>query len=389
MLLLGADRGFLGLLTIIGVAANTIQFLTPLFLERFTNRKKLLLWIRGIMLLINIGFIGAIPLFPVGQQTALTMTAVSVLTVNMLSALYAPGMTVWHLQSIPPNVRTGYFSLITMTAGAVTYSLNLLGSKLVDIFKANGAEYQGLLILRCVALALAAFDMYLLSKVKEYSYERVEKPPAFLDLFVRPFREKLYLRTVAVGVLWSFSANIPGTYFTVYLLEEVKTTYSYLTLINFLYVPVVLLLTPVWRKILGRFSWFKTLYIAMSMYLVQYLGLAFVARPTLWLYPVIAVFAYLMAVGINLSFSAIPYVNMPKQNQTMSIGFYSTAANLSALVGLTLGREFVLRMEGVRVSLFGMTLGNLQLLMLVTAVAMAVATLLIYLLQRNLPRPEN
>jgi len=390
LLLLNADDGFIGLMSMVGTAANMLQLFAPLLLERFARRKKMILWLRSIALLINIVFIGLIPMFPASHQMSLTMTMIAVLIVNLISAFNAPAVNIWQLQSLPPNVRTSYFSLITMTAGAIASCANLLGSWLVDIFKANGAEYYGLLALRAVALALAAYDIFLWSKVTELPYESAgEKRPSMVQLLIHPFREKLYLRTVGVAVLWSFAANIPGMYYTVYLLDELKTPYTYLTLVSFMYVPIVLFLTPVWRKILQKFSWFKTLYIAMGLYAIYYVGLALVTPSTLWLYPVSVVWAFLMAVGINLSFTSIPYVNIPEKNQTMSIGFYSTMANLAALAGIWLGREFVLNMEEVRVTVLGVVMGNRQLLVLGAGGMIALAALGIYFLQRKIPRPEN
>ena len=64
--------------------------------------------------------------------------------------------------------------------------------------------------------------------------------------------------------------------------------------------------------------------------------LALVTKGTLFLYPVALILAYVFAIGINLSFTGIPYVNMPAKNQTMFIGFYSSAANLAALLLLSM-----------------------------------------------------
>ena len=386
LLLMNADDSFIGNMTMIAVAVNMLQLFAPLLLERYASRKRLLMRLRWILFAINILFIGLIPLFPIAQQAKLAMTAISIFVVNLINALISPGITVWHIQSIPPNVRSSFYALITMTVGAVVAICNLINSAVVDMFRAANMEYWGLLSLRVVAFGFAALDMYLYRKVEEYPYPD-DGPNArkfgVRDMLVKPFRERRYLRTVAVTFLWNLAANIPGSYFTVYLLKNMEVSYTYIMLVNMINIPIVLFLTPVWRKLLTRFSWFKTLYIAMALYLLHFIGVAFVTKDTLWMFPVFCIWAYIMAIGINLSFTSIPYVNIPEKNQTLFIGFYSTAANFAAFLGVLLGKEFLLNTEGMWISVLGTAMMNKQILMLVTAGVMAIATGGIALLTRK------
>ena len=78
-------------------------------------------WIYSVF---NVLLIGLIPIFPAARQARLAMVAVSVLIVNVLNAFMAPGLTVWHIQSIPGEVRKPFFSLITMTVGAIVALAN-------------------------------------------------------------------------------------------------------------------------------------------------------------------------------------------------------------------------------------------------------------------------
>lgn len=388
LLLLNADDAFIGTMSMIGTAANMLQFLAPLLLERFPRRKAMLTVLRGILYVLNVAFVCVIPLFPVGAQFKLTMLAITILLVNIINALIAPGLTIWHVQSVPNNVRQQFYSLITMTVGAVVALVNLAGSAVVDFMTARGMEYAGFAIVRVVAFILCAVEMVLYSRIKEYPYESSGRSFSLKELFTEPFKHKLYLRTVAVAFLWCFAANIPSSYYTVYLLRDLGVSYSYITVLSMLNVPVVLLLTPAWRKVLGKFGWFKTLYVAMAVYLMHYVILALVTKGTLFLYPVALILAYVFAIGINLSFTGIPYVNMPAKNQTMFIGFYSSAANLAALLGVTLGKYFVLFTEKMHLDMFGFMVGNKQALMLVTAALVAAATIGVRAIDKKTPQDQ-
>ena len=368
LLLLNADDAFIGTVTMIATAANMLQFVAPLFLERFKHRKVLLTTLRGILYLINVLFIGLIPLFPVGSQFKLTMLAISLLLVNIINALIAPGLSIWHVQSIPNNVRQAFFSVVTMTVGAVVAVCNLAGSKLVDIMTAHGMEYQAFLTLRIVAAVLCVAELIMYFKIKEYPYESSSDRFTIKDLVTEPFRNPKYLFTVAVVFLWCFSANLPGSYYTVYLLRDLEVSYSYITLITMFNVPIVLLLTPIWRKVLSKHGWFKTLYMSLAVYLVHYFLLAMVTKKTLFIYPISQILAYVFAIGINLAFTGIPYVNMPEKRQTVFIGFYSSVSNLAALLGVTLGKYFVLFTEEMHLNILGFEFGNKQALVALTGI---------------------
>ena len=380
MLLLGADDGFIGLMSMFVFAANCLQIFSPLILEHFPKRKKLLILARIVIQTINIAFIGLIPFFPASQQVKLFLFGAAVLVLNVTSALITSGYSVWHIQFIPNRIRVNYFSLVTMTNGIVVAVFNLLAGYVLDHFKAADLEVWGFAAIRIFAYLVLMYDLSLLFRMKEQPYEPATQKINLVNLFIKPFKEKLYLRTVGIAFLWSMIANIPGSYYSVYLLKDVEVSYSFINACAMFNVPVLVLLTPFWKKVLGRFSWLKTCNLSIALYAVHYLLLGLVGKGNyIWLYPATLIYAYVLAVGINLSFTNIPYINIPKQNQTIYIGFYSTMCNLGALLGVTFGREFVTLTE--ELSMFGM--GNKQLLVVMVCILMLIASVLIFFLRRG------
>jgi len=380
---MGADDGFIGLMAMMPIAANMLQVFAPLLLERFPQRRKLLMYGRLFIFILNIALIGLIPLFPVTQQMRLAMMAAAVLLVNLLNAFFAPGVSVWFISFTPQSMRARFFSVIMMTNGILAALAALGAGSFVDMFKARGMELTGLQAMRGIALALALVDFFLVRDMKEYPYENTGGIK-IKQLLVEPFRERLYLRTVMIAFLWSLTASIPGAYYSVYLLKDLGVSYSFLMIVGFFNVPLLLLLTPVWERILRRHSWFKTLTIAMGLFLVHYILLAFVTETTvLFMYPIAVLCAFMLAPGINLAFANIPYVNIPVKNQTLFIGFYSSLANFGAFVGISIGNGFISVTHGRTINLMGVEMGNKQYLMLLVSGAMLAAVFLIHLLSRK------
>lgn len=386
LLLLNADDAFMGLVTMATYMGNLLQVLSPLLMERFPTRKKLLIASRAIIYLFNIIIISMIPLIPCVDRTKLMLILSVTLLVNVVNAISGPGFAVWHIKSIPEEVRARYFTAFTIVNGVIIYTVILAASKIVDVFKESGHEMQGLLLFRGAAFLLCLVDIFFLFKIKEYPNQSSDTKVNLVNILLNPFREKKYLITVLIACLWNYSANIPGPYFTVYMLKDMKVTYSFLNLINMVNIPALILLTPLWRNRINSTSWFKTLYFSMGLFLFNYIGLAFVTKGTLFLYPIAVIFSILIAPGINLVFANVPYINIPEKNQTNFIGFYSTMNNLAALLGVLTGKEFIKNTEGFSISLLGIEIQNKQYILLLTAAVMLIAVVLIFILQKRAER---
>ena len=382
LLLLGADDGFIGLVSILVTAANMLQLFSPLVLEHFPQRKKLLIITRLVVQTLNIAFIGAIPYFPAGQQAKLFMFAAAQLILNCMHALTCSGLSVWHIQFIPNNIRLNYFTLITMTNGAVVALVNLIAGFFLDKFKAAGMELQGITILRVIAYVMLLYDLTLLLRMKEKPYQRTVEKIKLYDILIKPFREKVYLRTVAIAVLWTFTSGIQSSFFSVYMLKNIEASYSFINLVNLLNAPILMLCTPLWSKFLRRSSsWLKTLNIAVCIYAVHYFLFSQVNQNNyLWLYTFAQIWAFTLGAGILLAMNNVPYINIPKANQTQFISFYSTVTSIGSLLGVALGRKVVTSLAGT--TLLGMC--DKQMLLFFAFFMMETAALVMFILRRNL-----
>jgi hypothetical protein len=383
LLLLNADDAFIGLMTAITLIGNLLQVLSPLLLERFTSRKRLLIFIRIFFYLFNIVLIGIIPYLGFTDSGRLAAVLVVQVALSLINAVSAPGFAIWHIKSIPEAIRARYYSMLTISNPIIMYVLILSASAMADRFKATGDALQGLLVLRFIALVFAGLDIYFLFKVKEYPNRQEGEHATIRSILLTPFKEKKYMLTVWISCLWSFTANIPGPFFSIYLLRDLGISYSYINLISMLNIPVLLLLTPFWARRIQHTSWFGTLSVSMGFYIISYLGLSFVNSNTMYLYPVFMIIAFLFSPGINLTFANIPYINIPESNQTRYIGFYLTMNSLAALIATALGRKFILLTAAYRIRLLGAEMQNKQYILLVTAFLMLLAAIAISFLRKK------
>lgn len=382
LLLLHAGDGLIGFIAMLGFLGNMLQVFSPLLLERFQQRKRFLIGVRVALYLLNVVMIGLIPYLPASEGLRLGLIICTLMLLHILNALTSPGFQVWHIKSVPEADRAGYFTVNSILNGIVVYSVILGAGAFVDRFKAAGTELVGLTWLRILAVGLCVVDIFLLTRIKEYPYERSGEVFRPVDLLVRPFREKKYLISVATACLWSFIANMPGPYFSVYMLKELQVSYSFLNVVNMVNIPVLLFIAPLWRRRVNRVSWFGTLTFAVTLYLVHLFVLPFVTAKTLFLYPVAVIYALIMAPGINLVFANMTYMNLPDKDQTNYISFYAAMNNLAAFLGTLAGRQFIAATGGLRINVLGTDMGNKQYILLLTGSLMFLAVFAIRWLHR-------
>lgn len=384
-LYMGGDAAFITGVGMITQATNLLQLVAPLLMERFQKRKKLLLFLYGMLQLTNLVVLGLIPFVPAQQQMRLLIVNVMIVVINTFNALWGPGSAIWQLQSLTPATRTRWFALHTMLSGFLVAVFNLIGSRVVDAFTAAGNQLAGLWLLRFVTIAIAVFNIFLLARNRELPYEQKQGGFSVRDMVQKSLREKKYLLTVGIAVCWSFIANL-SAFYAVYLQGDLKISYSLLYLINMLNLPIMFFITPIWARLSKRVHWYVIVAICMAGHAVQHFALPFVTTSSILVYAIAAIFVFFFSNGINLAFANLPYINIPRENQTASMGFYSTVNCLAALGGITVGRFLIQRTAGHTLTLFGLEMVGSQYLMFGSSFMLALGGLICLLLFKKLKR---
>ena len=388
LLLLKADNSILGIVAMTGIIGNLFQIFAPLFLERFIHRKRMLIISRIIAYVFNIFIIGIIPFLPAENGTKLVFILIVISGVSLLNSLMGPGVSIWHIKSIPEDIRRGYYSFYQMTSAIIVYVCIMGASLLLDSMKRAGYELGGLTLIRGIALLLGFIDLLFVIRVKEYPNPVSHIKLNLKSIFILPLKEKKYMPSVIAAVVWSFTANFTGMYFSAYMLKQVQVEYSFLNFVNLLGIPVLILTTPFWNKFIAKHSWFKSLIFTMIVFLFHHLSIAFVTKQTLWIYPISLVIYFAVVPGLNIIFSSIPYLNIPETNQTNYIAFYTTVSTVAALIGISAGRLFMLNTEGVSLNILGMQMVNNQYLLILNAGVTLLMTGIILIMHINMKRQK-
>jgi Na+/melibiose symporter-like transporter len=262
-----------------------------------------------------------------------------------------------------------------------------LAGIMLDSIEANGQPLGSIsptlwaiFLLRFIAFAASvASTLWMAFRVREFSYDTEEKTAVRLSVLLEPIRNKAFFRIILIPGLWAMICGMIGNYFTLHLIENVKMSYTVISSANFISTPMILLITPIWTRILKQKDWIKTMGWAIILYSLAWWSNVLISAQTQYFYFLAIILGYLFSPGINMVTNNLIYVHMPKENRTAYFAFYSLLTTVLTFLGQAFGTWFVTATASVRFILIGIEIINLQMISGVAAVLAVVfaGTLLI------------
>ncbi|OGO89990.1 MAG: hypothetical protein A2Y17_07720 [Clostridiales bacterium GWF2_38_85] len=376
----------IGIITFIPFIATLFSLFSPMILERFKQRKKVLLISRIAYYVINILGLTVLPELVHSDSGKIIGFCIIVFVASAINSLFSSGYSVWHLNFLPDNIRADYFNISSAVANAIMGVVVLISSLITDSLAGSPQQLQIITILRIIGFAFAMFDIFMLSLPKEYPYEQTAgKKPKLADTFILPFRHKKFLLTMLVMFGYTFASNLTASVVNTYLLEYVGVTYTFVNMITASYFIFFIMFGGIAKRIIRQLSWFKSFAFAVFMLLPTYILYAFVDSSnyqTLML--VVRLSQHLFSVLITITFANFPYINLPAKDRTNYIAFYMIFVNMAALFGMVCGTGFVDIVGDNVINLFGHMFNSVQVLMLTTGTLMAVLSVFVLIIQKKL-----
>ena len=376
MLAMGASESYIGYPATIGSICGLFQFLSPLIMERFPRRKGLIMGMRAVYHFLHIVVLGILPLLPIANSLKLVLFMIALLIMNTASNLSSPGMSAWHFQCLPSAKRLNFLSINNITSTLFAYLSSFLAGLFLDKFELESISLgnisptlSAILILRVVALVMAVIEILFYLKMKEDPYPKSSSTDNRLGLkfLLLPLKNRRFMTSISVMIIWTLFTGMIGSYYSIYLLEDVKMSYTLLSISNMIGLPIYFISNPFWSRILQRKPWAKMLMLSQLLYTTPYILNAFVTPTTIWLFFLSTTSSLLISPGISLIHTNLLYDNMPEENRTTYLGLYSVLIQLTAFISQNIG-IFIFQLTGdSTIPLFGLDMCNKQYMNLVTA----------------------
>ena len=350
-----------GIITFIPFIANLFGIFSNKILARFPRPKKVLLSAKMAYYFIYIIATTLMPLVVIDPKARMICFALLVFLANAIYAPFLPGITSWLYRFYPADndKRARFLMLMQMISSVFSSILMLFSSMLTDALQDSPYQNQLILTLRYVAFGLVLIEIFFLSKAKEFPSQ--ENPNLKLsEVFTLSFRYPKFIACMALLFAWNFAGNLGGGVWNYHLLNHMNFSYTTINIVNVLYTPVLLLLSPVWQKVLRRLSWIRTLGLAILLVVPTEYAFFLMHAGNGWMYIPLCVIQHIMYVGISLAMANVLYMNLPEENPTTHIVFNTIGCNIFALLGMATGTWIASWTGDNTFYLFGMDMYSVQ-----------------------------
>jgi hypothetical protein len=153
--------------------------------------------------------------------------------------------------------------------------------------------------------------------------------------------------------------------------------FSFLGAVSILSVPIMILVTPFWNRIIRKTSWFQTIAIALFLFSSHYFLLTFVnLQNYLVLYTAALLVNFVNAPGVSIVISNHPYYHLPEEGRSGYLAFFAAFNSCMAMTGMLIGSLIITATGSITVRVAGQELINKQyFLMLVGSLLLGLSVL--------------
>ena len=379
-----------GILTFIPYIANLLSVFSPKLLGRFKERKKLLLTAKVIYYAIYIVVATVMPQFVTDPDARLILFIIIQAVAAGFYAFFGSGFTIWFYNFYPmENDRRIRYVMLSQIFSSILSSCVLIGSgMLTDALSGSPFQDQLILIFRYCAFVLVLIDVFFQSRAKEYPYV-AEENTKLLEVFTLPFKHKKFLACMIMMFVWNFIANLNNGLWAYHLLNHLQFSYTLINTMSVLYTIILLCLSPVWNKLLRRYSWIKTFGIATLLFVPTEVMCFTLTPGDYGMYVLASLIQNIMSVGLNLAYSNILYMNLPKEKSTTYITFNTIGCNIFAVIGLMAGTAVSGITGDNTIPMFGMDVYSVQFTTLMRGFFLLILGLVLVTKWRMFTRDED
>jgi len=360
-----------GVISFIPYIASCFSVFSGMILGKIKKRKAVLL---GAKIFFYAMYIIAITLMPqfVTDSRMRMYWFVGILFVGYaVYALFSPGLTTWFYNFYPADNerRTRYIMLNQIFSSVMSCIILLFSGLLTDAVAGSPHQKTLILTLRYLAFALVLIDVFMQSRAKEYPYP--ESPTThFRQVFTLPFRYRKFMLCLLMMFAWNYIANLNNGLWNYHLLNHMHFSYTLLNSVSMMYTAILICTAPLWRKLLRRYSWIKTFGLTNLVWWPTEIAFFFMTIDRPWMFLPLCFIQNCLNVGFNLSYSNVLYMNLPEEDSTTHIAFYTIGCNLFAFLGLMTGTWISSITGDSTVPFMGMQAYSVQFTTLARAVTM-------------------
>lgn len=310
------------------------QIISAYLLSNLSNRKQLILAGVGFQAIAWLPLLWLPLLIP---EHAVLLLLFGASLYFLLGNLASPPWNSLMGDLVPIDQRGNYFGKRTKIMSLSSFAALFLGGVVLDATRKGDSPAAGFIIIFTIAALFRTASFLYLKKMDELPLNQ-EREKFYLGDFYRQFKGSNFLRFVVYSALISFSVQVSGPFFAVYMLHDLQFSYFQYMIVVGTGVISQYLTYLYWGNFSDRFG---------NRRVLQITGLLMPALPLLWLFSSnliyimgIQLLAGLVWAGFSLSVSIFVFDAVASEKRAVCIAVYSTLNALGIFLGAMTGGLF-------------------------------------------------
>lgn len=370
---LGATEAHIAYFVSIASFTSLAQVISSAVGTRFRSKKRFLFAAGMLEMLARFGVV----LIPYTETEHPAVWMGALLGIGLLFGhLVSPTYNGWLASVIPEDMR-GRFTARKTNAHTIAGILSGYGAGLLlDHFEATGDPHGGFLILFGLATVLGVAGYIRLMTVPYVESEPADEGSRNI---LAPFANRDFTRLAIFFLTWNFALGIGGPFYSVYMLKSLKLSYSAVAILNNLFLASLVVGYKTLGGLVDRFGGRAILQILIAPTALTTIMWAISGPDFYALVAVALVLNGLLHAGINTAVNALLYGVIPDgEDKATYFAAWSCAINLAYAMSPILGSFLVTAFEPYAFTLFGLPIGNIQLVFIFSGVCVIVPTILLF-----------
>ena len=272
----GASNALIGYLVALPFLANLAQFPAAYLVDKYHVRKWLAIPVSmtGRMC---IPLIACLAFFPETKGAAIWLALLY--TGRYVGASFAGApWNSWMKDLIPSQILGQFFSKRLKWVMAASLCATLSSAFFLNLWPYDKNDFYGILI--SIAAIIAFYSGYIYYRIQEPS---MEAPPLlqenFFNRIKKVFQDKNFTKLMLFLGSWNFSINLAVPFFTVFILQGLELSLSFVLILTTLTQVVSVLVMGTWGKISDTLSNKSILQVSAPIYILCIFLFLFTGTP--------------------------------------------------------------------------------------------------------------
>lgn len=365
---MGASDELVSYIPIIGSISGIFLIFSGIFLERFSNRRKLVVIFNFIIkpMLVSTIFI---PLIIPKSMQVVTLFII-LLIAYTLNSLMGMAINSWFVKVIPINIRGRYFAMRQIFAVLVSAILPLLAGYILDIAT---VQYMGFAILFGMAFIFMFCENYAFWNIDDTTVENLGKGNVKLyDIFRIPLKDKEFMGYTVKLVIFYLALYFSASYAQVYMIRYLKLPYTFISGMTVMDAVIQIFIYTKWGRLGDRKGHKYVMELSIWFFVIHMAAWAITSQKTMYFSIPLAYLSSAIAnSGFALGSFNSRYDIIPEKGRNLYDAFYTAIIGLTLLIAPWIGGQFKGLLGRSAFVANSLEFGEFRIIFAVSAIAIA------------------